>query len=72
MLHPLTESADVLPMEAHDAYVVEIGLDEQAESPEVVGEIDGDHPDPVTLCEPGYDSQGLLRWASMPFPGRVG
>jgi len=28
--------------------------------------VEGDHPDPVTLSEPAYDDQGLLRWASMP------
>jgi hypothetical protein len=30
--------------------------------------IDGDHPDPVTLTEPGHDAQGLLRWGSLPEP----
>ena len=27
----------------------------------------GDQPDPVTLCEPSYDGDGLLRWASVTF-----
>jgi len=31
-------------------------------------DVDGDHPDPVTLSEPAYDAQGLLRWASLPAP----
>ncbi len=26
---------------------------------------EGDHPDPVTLSEPMYDDQGLLRWSSL-------
>ncbi len=29
---------------------------------------DGNHPDPMTLSEPGYDDQGLLRWESQPTP----
>jgi hypothetical protein len=29
-------------------------------------DIDGDHPDPITLSEPAYDDQGLLRWSSLP------
>ncbi len=28
----------------------------------------GDHPDPVALGAPAYDSQGLLRWGSLPGP----
>lgn len=35
---------------------------------EVSAEVEGDHPDPVTLGEPSYDDQGLLRWGSMPLP----
>ncbi len=29
---------------------------------------DGDHPDPMTLSEPGYDDQGLRRGESQPTP----
>jgi len=32
-------------------------------------DVEGDHPDPVTLSEPAYDDQGLLRWSSLPPQG---
>lgn len=30
-----------------------------------VPDVEGDHPDPVTLSEPVYNDQGLLRWSSL-------
>ena len=29
-----------------------------------------DQPDPVTLCQPSFDGDGLLRWASATFDVR--
>jgi hypothetical protein len=68
-LHASAETTDVLTMEASEASVDHMRVDEEALA---AAEVDGDHPDPVTLTEPSYDGSGLLRWASLPLPGGLG
>jgi hypothetical protein len=62
-LHTVSRKADVVSIETIDM------LDDRAKllnPPRMRSDVDGDHPDPVTLSEPAYDDQGLLRWGSMP------
>ena len=43
-----------------------------AETLHLEGKLDADQPDPVTLCEPSFDDQGLLRWGAPPLLGGLG
>jgi hypothetical protein len=62
--HP-TEVVDVGASNAFDDLSVLLNPRLSAVGPDA----EGDHPDPVTLSEPVYDDQGLLRWSSLPPQG---
>ncbi len=59
-----TEVADVEASEAFDDLRDLLNPRLSAVGPDTEG-----HPDPVTLSEPVYDDQGLLRWSSLPPQG---
>jgi hypothetical protein len=67
-LHLRTESADVLVMEAHEAFAEQPAPHERDDE----ALVDGDHPDPVVLSEPSFDASGRLVWGSMPISGLLG
>ena len=42
------------------------GISPNAEAPrDGPDDLAGDHPDPLNLIAPDFDSQGLLRWSSV-------